>query len=297
VDFPGGFIKAAGMITQDIEIKRLSVSELSKRFKSKSGSNEFITLVDVDAFLQDPQSVIWSPFELQHYCWHLARMSAYTEPFILAMQLMMEFNRIEIVRQWGSFLLSVAYDMVLPITDTDRCERLLDAIMYSEKAVPSLKAAAEDIAAALPSHDGQLPMIVDEHAGERKICEEHSEPVEGSKTLADAAPTRSDKEEKPRWDKDRGTLSYKGQLVKEFNSPAEHQRCVLSAFEEEGWPLKIDDPICPEGDVPPKERLSNTVGSLNKYHRTPNLIYFKADGTGTGICWYSGRKPSPKHDD
>jgi hypothetical protein len=82
-------------------------------------------------------------------------MSARTEPFVLAMQLMMDFNQIHVIRQWGSFLLSAAYDMVLPLADRHRYERLLTTLMYSEKSVPSLKDAAKDIFAALPVDEDQ----------------------------------------------------------------------------------------------------------------------------------------------
>ena len=54
---------------------------------------------------------------------------------------------------------------------------------------------------------------------------------------------------------------------------------ILDAFEEEGWPDRIDDPL-PGGRKPP--RLRGAVATLN---RGLSAIKFRADGTGEGILW------------
>jgi hypothetical protein len=50
---------------------------------------------------------------------------------------------------------------------------------------------------------------------------------------------------KPTWDWDRQELRLGNTVVKRFKVPAVNQQLVLSAFEEEGWPVRIDDPLPP----------------------------------------------------
>src|SRR5262249_44802055 len=50
----------------------------------------------------------------------------------------------------------------------------------------------------------------------------------------------------PTWDAARHVLSCGGQTVKQFTRPAANQEGVLSAFEEEGWPPRILDPLAPD---------------------------------------------------
>ncbi len=88
----------------------------------------------------------------------------------------------------------------------------------------------------------------------------------------------------PRWDMVRRELAVDGQVVKRFRLPAPNQEAVLAAFEEEGWPLRIFDPLPPQGDVNPKRRLHETIKSLNQ-HRLARLIRFRGDGTGEGVFW------------
>lgn len=68
---------------------------------------------------------------------------------------------------------------------------------------------------------------------------------------------------KPEWNKDIGELSVGGVLVKKFSQPAANQRRVLDAFQEAGWPRKMDDPLRPDPGIDPKRRLAETVRSLN----------------------------------
>jgi hypothetical protein len=92
--------------------------------------------------------------------------------------------------------------------------------------------------------------------------------------------------ETPLWDPDRRQLSYAGILIKEFKSNSPNQESVLMAFEEEGWPPRIYDPLPPQADIEPKERLKNTIKSLNRKQKRP-LIRFLGDGTGVAIRWES----------
>ncbi len=86
------------------------------------------------------------------------------------------------------------------------------------------------------------------------------------------------------WDPEARRLRINGQLVKRFKWPAMNQELILSAFQEEGWPVRIDDPLpcVPEQD--PKRRLSDTIKCLNR-KQACRLIRFCGDGTGEGVLW------------
>lgn len=88
----------------------------------------------------------------------------------------------------------------------------------------------------------------------------------------------------PTWDPARRLLSYAGQTVKQFMRPAGNQELVLAAFEEEGWPPRIFDPLAPHFAQDLKRRLGETIRSLNRGQANP-LIRFRGDGTGEGIQW------------
>lgn len=89
---------------------------------------------------------------------------------------------------------------------------------------------------------------------------------------------------RPCWDSERRVLTFSGTIVKQFKWVAENQEAILSAFEEEGWPSRIYDPLkpCPEQD--PKRRLSDTIKCLNR-KQSKHLIHFRGDGTGEGVIW------------
>ena len=87
-----------------------------------------------------------------------------------------------------------------------------------------------------------------------------------------------------RWDNERRELRAGPLVVRCDRTPSPNQEAVLAAFQEEGWPPRIDDPIRPEGDMAPKPRLHDTIRCLNRHHQA-DVIHFKGDGTGEGICW------------
>ncbi|MDA1051990.1 MAG: response regulator [Planctomycetota bacterium] len=89
---------------------------------------------------------------------------------------------------------------------------------------------------------------------------------------------------RPSWQLATKELIFGGVLIKQFSRASENQECVLAAFEEEGWPPRIDDPLPPRDEVDMKERLRATVRSLNHRH-LQEVIRFYADGTGTGYRW------------
>jgi hypothetical protein len=84
--------------------------------------------------------------------------------------------------------------------------------------------------------------------------------------------------DKPTWDHDRRELRYRGKLVKAFRVPARNQELILEAFEEEGWPEFIDDPLPQEPDQDPHRRLQATIKSLNR-RQANNLIRFRGNGS------------------
>jgi hypothetical protein len=88
----------------------------------------------------------------------------------------------------------------------------------------------------------------------------------------------------PQWDAMRRELIVGGQVVKRFRVPARNQEAVLVAFEEEGWPHRVYDPLSPDGDTDTKQRLRETIKALNG-HRLARIIRFRGDGTGEGVCW------------
>lgn len=88
----------------------------------------------------------------------------------------------------------------------------------------------------------------------------------------------------PTWDRHRQQLLLGGTVVKEFKVPAANQEQILAAFQEEGWPVHIDDPLPPRPDQDPKQRLHSTVNALNRNQKS-RLIRFRGDGRGEGIRW------------
>ncbi len=88
----------------------------------------------------------------------------------------------------------------------------------------------------------------------------------------------------PHWNALRRELIVGGQVVKRFRVPAPNQEAVLTAFEEEGWPQRVYDPLSPNGDTDTKNRLHETIKALNG-HRLARIIRFRGDGTGEGVCW------------
>lgn len=88
----------------------------------------------------------------------------------------------------------------------------------------------------------------------------------------------------PNWDDQRHELRLGSVLVKRFKWRAANQEAVLAAFQEDGWPARIDDPLPPVPETDPKRRLSDTIKCLNRKQQN-SLIRFSGDGTGEGVLW------------
>lgn len=89
---------------------------------------------------------------------------------------------------------------------------------------------------------------------------------------------------RPSWDVQRKELSLQGKLVKEYKVPSPNQVTILSAFEEDGWPLRIDDPLPRVAGMCPKRRLHDAIINLNRNQKQASLR-FMGDGTGEGVRW------------
>ncbi len=88
----------------------------------------------------------------------------------------------------------------------------------------------------------------------------------------------------PKWDDQRRQLRVAAEVVKEFKLPSPNQETVLMAFEEEGWPPRIDDPLPPLAQLDPRRRLHDTIKALNRKQKHA-LVRFMGDGSGEGIRW------------
>jgi hypothetical protein len=88
----------------------------------------------------------------------------------------------------------------------------------------------------------------------------------------------------PKWDQQRRQLRVGADVVKEFKLPSPNQETLLMAFEEEGWPPRIDDPLSPLPQLDPRRRLHDTIKALNRKQKQ-FLIRFMGDGSGEGVRW------------
>ena len=88
----------------------------------------------------------------------------------------------------------------------------------------------------------------------------------------------------PQWDCEDRILYVGEMVVKEYRVLSPNQEAVLSAFQEEGWPHYIDDPLSPVPDQNPKQRLRDTIRCLNANQKN-QLVRFRGDGTGERVRW------------
>ena len=90
---------------------------------------------------------------------------------------------------------------------------------------------------------------------------------------------------RPRWDAELRELHVGQQMVKRYRCRAANQEAILAAFEEEGWPTHIYDPLTGGNEnLHPHRRLNDAVRGLNRHQKTA-LIRFSTDGTGEGVRW------------
>jgi hypothetical protein len=89
---------------------------------------------------------------------------------------------------------------------------------------------------------------------------------------------------KPDWNEELGRLTMGDTLIKELQGRADNQRRILSAFHEDRWPERIDDPLPPKTELEPKKRLKEAIAALNR-NQVNRLIQFLGDGQGLGVRW------------
>lgn len=119
------------------------------------------------------------------------------------------------------------------------------------------------------------------------FSDDHDETIGGLLTSNDrlpATPALDLASTLPIWNPHHRKLMFYGKLVKHFRCPAHNQETILSAFQEEEWPPRISDPLPPARSLDSKQRLHDTIRSLNRNQANP-LIKFGGDGTGEGIVW------------
>jgi hypothetical protein len=85
----------------------------------------------------------------------------------------------------------------------------------------------------------------------------------------------------PRWLKEKGELWFDGRIVRRIRNVARAKKvvAVLDAFESDGWPVRIDDPVTAGGD---SSRRRRTIESLNK---ELEAIRFSCGGDGRSFEW------------
>jgi len=105
---------------------------------------------------------------------------------------------------------------------------------------------------------------------------------------------QSNRVEKPHWETGRRELLVGAHVVKRFRQPAPSQELILMAFEEEGWPVSILDPLPPRPGQDSKLRLRQTISNLNRWQNPPGIRFF-GNGVGRTICW-EWRVDSPERE-
>ena len=116
--------------------------------------------------------------------------------------------------------------------------------------------------------------------------------VEPHASNGSASPAACPPHSTPRWNKHLRTLSVGNAVVKHFRVPADNQVLILSAFEEEGWPDHVYDPLPPAAEIDPKRRLHDAINRLNR-NQKQRLIHFYGNGNGRAIRWKLIPKPYP----
>lgn len=89
---------------------------------------------------------------------------------------------------------------------------------------------------------------------------------------------------RPVWDVKRRTLHWGSKLVKHYRVHANNQVAILTAFEEQGWPPCIRNPLTATREATAQRRLHDAITRLNgrQIHR---CLVFGGNGTAEGITW------------
>jgi hypothetical protein len=90
--------------------------------------------------------------------------------------------------------------------------------------------------------------------------------------------------QQPFWDSALRELRLGEVLVKRFRQPAANQELILEAFQEEDWPVRIDDPLPPVSGQDSKQRLHSAISNFNR-RQANRLIWFAGGGDGKSVSW------------
>ncbi len=109
--------------------------------------------------------------------------------------------------------------------------------------------------------------------------------VNGNSTeIAAADNVKKDTAATPCWNAPRRELCLSSEIIKRYLRPAPNQETILSVFQEEKWPARIDDPLPQLGGLVPARRLHDTIKGLNRNQQICR-IHFRSDGSGKGVVW------------
>ncbi len=110
----------------------------------------------------------------------------------------------------------------------------------------------------------------------------HPGAAAGSGPESVGAPRPAVTESKPIWDRERGRLELGGVLVRKVSRRGKNIRKVLDAFQDQGWPQCIGNPLLEKhAKSMDLATFHETLKTLNK---TLKAIKFSGDGFG-GIVW------------
>jgi hypothetical protein len=147
----------------------------------------------------------------------------------------------------------------------------VEAWQKMSQALQDVLEPASRVIAALPRGEDAVPYFLS------RIADHYDEiGLAGAKALTHTLFDYFDP--KPRWDADRCALYFKGQQVRKYHRvKAKDLIRIIEAFEELGWPARIDSPL------PAGVNLREKVRELN---REITSIRFASDGKGEGIAWH-----------
>jgi hypothetical protein len=131
---------------------------------------------------------------------------------------------------------------------------------------------------------GQVLQATAENNAADETHEKHPNTEPGRETPPRNGDAQPKANHKPHWHPERRVLSFGGRVVKRFLVPASNQETILSAFQEEGWPEHIDDPLPGNHGIDPKARLNDAIYRLNR-KQLKLMIRFHTNGNGNGIHW------------
>lgn len=191
-------------------------------------------------------------------------------------------------REYASDLRCSAWDFAIDFSDAQTMGVAANDLLWMARkgwiqtGVHSGAPSGRGMAATVPALKGvgtQSQFVINERGLEIIRTFSGTVPENRAESLA-CPPSKS----VPTWDAQRHELTLDGRLIKRFRWPATNQEVVLTAFEEDAWPSRIDDPLPGSDDLEPKRRLSDTIKCLNR-NQCVQLLRFRGDGTGEGIIW------------